>query len=320
MWQPKISIIIPVYNSEAYLDRCLQSIIGQSEQNWECILVDDGSMDGSGKKCDEYSKEDGRFKVYHQTNHGPSSSRNYGMDSARGEYICFIDSDDYVGPDFLKHLIEPMEKDVAVKMTVIGMETFGASSGRFPKSEVNMTLGSKEVFAQLMSGTSKLIRGWLCNKCFKREIISAYRLNEELRYCEDLEMQLRLLYDEPDFPVVFVNAYDYYYYMSEGGKSLSHNSRNKISMFEVFDRLLDVYPDSKEKRIRMVKNAFNQCRYMANMEIVSSEDNVIIKKCRRTILKYWAVALKNLKKTELLQILVIIMNYKLYRKIMIIKG
>lgn len=95
---PKISIIVPVYNVEKYLRRCLDSIRAQTFTDFECICVDDGSSDGSGKILDEYAEKDGMFRVIHQANAGVSAARNAGLDVARGEYVCFVDADDYIAP------------------------------------------------------------------------------------------------------------------------------------------------------------------------------------------------------------------------------
>ena len=96
---PKVSIIVPVYNTEKYLRRCLDSIAAQTFADWECICVDDGSPDASGAICDEYAAKDSRFVVIHQKNGGVSRARNAGLDAARGEWIAFVDSDDWVEPE-----------------------------------------------------------------------------------------------------------------------------------------------------------------------------------------------------------------------------
>lgn len=101
---PKISIIVPVYKVEEYLCRCLDSIVAQTFTDWECILVDDGSPDNSGAICDEYAEKDKRFRVFHQENAGVSTARNRGLDEARGEWIDFMDSDDWVEKEMLKEL------------------------------------------------------------------------------------------------------------------------------------------------------------------------------------------------------------------------
>lgn len=98
---PKISVIVPVYKAEKYLHRCVDSLLAQTFQDFEILLVDDGSPDRSGEICDEYAMKDTRVRVYHKENGGVSSARNLGLDNARGEYVCFVDSDDYVESTFM---------------------------------------------------------------------------------------------------------------------------------------------------------------------------------------------------------------------------
>ena len=100
----KISIVVPVYNVEKYLDRCIKSLLNQSIEEYEILLIDDGSKDNSGKMCDEYQRRDSRIKVFHKENEGLGLTRNYGMNQAAGEYILFVDSDDYIAQECLKDL------------------------------------------------------------------------------------------------------------------------------------------------------------------------------------------------------------------------
>lgn len=107
----KISIIIPIYNIETYLPRCLDSILSQTYTNWEAILVDDGSKDNSGNICDEYANKDNRFKVIHKANGGVSSARNRGLEECCGQWCCFVDSDDWLDSRYLQNfLVEGFEK------------------------------------------------------------------------------------------------------------------------------------------------------------------------------------------------------------------
>lgn len=108
MRTPLISVIIPVYNVEKYLHRCLDSVIAQTYQNLEIICVDDGSIDDSGKICDQYAVRDARIKVIHQENQGLSAARNRGLDAAEGEYIAFVDSDDYILEDMYKKMLDKL--------------------------------------------------------------------------------------------------------------------------------------------------------------------------------------------------------------------
>lgn len=100
-----ISIVVPIYNVQDYLERCIQSIISQTYKNIEIILVDDGSNDNSGKICDEYLRKDERIKVIHKENGGLSDARNVGKENAKGTYIAFIDSDDYIRTKFYRSLV-----------------------------------------------------------------------------------------------------------------------------------------------------------------------------------------------------------------------
>ena len=101
---PKISVIVPIYNVENYLQRCVDSILSQSFIDFELLLINDGSPDNSGKICDEYAEKDNRVRVFHKPNGGVSSARNLGLDNALGEWIAFVDSDDYVDVDYLQEL------------------------------------------------------------------------------------------------------------------------------------------------------------------------------------------------------------------------
>ena len=98
----KVSVIIPVYNTDKYLRECIESVISQTLQDIEILLINDGSTDNSGEICDEYAKKDLRIKVFHQTNLGVSAARNNGIDNAEGEYLYFLDSDDMIGENFLE--------------------------------------------------------------------------------------------------------------------------------------------------------------------------------------------------------------------------
>lgn len=102
---PTISIIIPIYNSERYLARCLDSVLNQTYQFTELILIDDGSLDKSGEICDQYALIDSRIKVYHNSNQGASASRNFGLSMANGDYVSFIDSDDWIQPTFYEDFL-----------------------------------------------------------------------------------------------------------------------------------------------------------------------------------------------------------------------
>ena len=115
--EPLISVIVPIYNVKAYLDRCVESLLGQSYKNLEIFLVDDGSTDGCGKVCDRYAAQDPRITVLHKKNGGLSDARNAALDAAQGEYYAFVDGDDWVSPYYVENLYRALRKadaDIAV--------------------------------------------------------------------------------------------------------------------------------------------------------------------------------------------------------------
>lgn len=126
---PKISIIIPVYNSENTLRRCLNSVLAQTFTDYECLLIDDGSTDDSGRICDEYAEKDRRFCAFHKENGGVSSARNVGLDNAKGEWIAFVDSDDWVGERLLGNLIGHTKNHPNVEL-VISFSEYIFNNGR----------------------------------------------------------------------------------------------------------------------------------------------------------------------------------------------
>ena len=106
----KVSVIVPVYNTEKYLNKCIDSILAQTFTDFELLLIDDGSTDNSGFICDEYAEKDKRVKVFHKENGGVSRARNLGIDNAQGEYLSFIDSDDYIRPEMYSELVAIADK------------------------------------------------------------------------------------------------------------------------------------------------------------------------------------------------------------------
>ena len=118
---PKVSIIVPIYNTEKYLHACLDSIVNQTYKNLEILLIDDGSTDKSDKTADIYAKKDPRIKVIHQENKGQSAARNHGIKLATGDFISFLDSDDEVAPTFIENLLEPFMKNTKTSLSVCGM-------------------------------------------------------------------------------------------------------------------------------------------------------------------------------------------------------
>lgn len=110
----KVSVIIPIYNAKEYMQQCISSIQSQSHENLEILLIDDGSSDGSNIMCDKFAKEDSRIKVIHKENEGPASARNYGMQMATGDFLCFVDSDDYLEQYAIEKMLNAMDETIDI--------------------------------------------------------------------------------------------------------------------------------------------------------------------------------------------------------------
>ena len=219
-----ISIIIPVYNVAQYIDQCLQSVLDQSYTDWECILVDDGSKDDSGRKCDEWCKLDSRFRVIHQQNQGVSTARNNGINASTGEYIAFIDSDDWVDVDYLSHLIESAGNGAEYVVSGHKCIADGELISRFvPNKSGTFELGKTgaEPFTDLYS--KNLLNGPY-TKLYKRSIIVEYNIlfPYDVHYGEDLLFNYEYLKHVKR--IASVSTSDYYY-RQVFGTSLSHKPR-----------------------------------------------------------------------------------------------
>lgn len=175
-----ISIIIPVYNTDKYLSECIDSVLNQNYHKFELILIDDGSTDNSGIICDEYARKDERIISLHQNNAGVSAARNKGLETARGEYIVFIDSDDKVAPTYLSDFF-PFLADLCIQgLSLVDSRTGKSSHLGFDSSLIATTdreIGSIFAEAEIHSTTKGP-----CNKLYKTDIIRRYGIRFDPRY------------------------------------------------------------------------------------------------------------------------------------------
>ena len=182
-----ISIIVPVYNVEKYIDDCLNSLGSQTYTNLEIILVDDGSTDSSGTICDAWEKKDSRFYAIHIKNGGVSHARNVGLDQAHGDYVCFVDADDWVDEDYIDSLMQGMlhyKADVSAGGYVCEYETGRIITLRADKAKAFSRI---DILQEVFSCDEAKILYWeVCDKLFKKEIIADIRFNEFIAVAEDM--------------------------------------------------------------------------------------------------------------------------------------
>lgn len=181
-----ISVVIPVYNIEDYLERCVNSVCQQTYQNLEILLIDDGSTDNSGAICDEMAKKDARIRVFHKANGGSSSARNLGIEQAKGEYIGFVDSDDYIELDMYKLLYEAI-KEYKVSIAQIGRDEIDAQGNELPSicepPKETVLISSEQFLQELLMHRGDCS---FCTKLVKKELFQMGRfpegeLNEDFR-------------------------------------------------------------------------------------------------------------------------------------------
>lgn len=188
---PKISVIVPVYNVEQYLPRCIDSILAQTFTDFELLLIDDGSTDNSGKICDEYAEKDKRIRVWHKENGGVSSARNVGLDNSCGDWICFVDSDDAVESNWLSCYAESFDADLIVQGFQIiysnGTKYTATQDEKLKKDEQRYEL------VYLLAKAGMLNPPW--NKCYRSKIIkqNCMKFAEKISLSEDLIFVLDFL-------------------------------------------------------------------------------------------------------------------------------
>lgn len=236
-----LSVIVPVYNVEAYLPRCVDSILSQTHQNLELILVDDGARDNSGAICDDYAARDSRVKVIHQENGGLSSARNAGLDVAKGEYIAFVDSDDWVTTDAYAHLLDLAEK-YEVKLVCGGRydvnEKTGAKTvGLCPEQET--VISAEELVGRifLWDGCDSSA----CDKLYHRSILENYRFPEG-KVCEDVPVTYKIVLSAER---VAMSDRPFYHYYHRAG-SISKTSAITEKTFHFSQHTETIYPYIRE--------------------------------------------------------------------------
>ena len=221
---PKISVIVPVYNTEKYLHRCIDSVLAQTYKDFELLLIDDGSKDSSGAICDEYAARDSRVKVFHKENGGVSSAGNAGLAIASGDWIMHLDGDDWIAPDIQERLIRKGE-DTGADI-VMGDFLFAYSDRdilySLPDWDNNKTASLNRYITSV----------WTCvwGGIHKRSLYEEYQLicPQGVTYCEDFHLMARLCYHAKK--VVNIHQPFYHYRQQEG--SVMHNLNKKTEQDE----------------------------------------------------------------------------------------
>lgn len=238
---PLVSLIIPVYNAEKYLRRCLNSVVEQTFSDMEVILVNDGSTDDSLKICQEYQQMDSRFRIIDKENTGVSDSRNQAIDAACGEYLQFMDSDDWLTPDATEILVQAAQR---FDCDLVIADFYRVDKAVFTEKQHIRERGllTRQQYAEyMMQDPADFYYGVLWNKLYRRSILQKYhlRMDTELRWCEDFLFNLGFIRNAERFTAVQVPIY---YYMKRKG-SLVSTDWKKASTVTLKFRLLKEYKE-----------------------------------------------------------------------------
>ena len=246
-----ISVIVPIYKAEKYLRKCIDSIINQTYQNLEIILVDDGSPDTCPQICDEYGKRDTRIKVIHQKNGGVSCARNTGINEASSEYLTFIDSDDYIEHDMFELIASALMKQkvdlvfIREKSVNLRGETTHING---TKESGNTTLGNRDDAAKIIIGMQC---NGMCDKTYRRSTINELRVEENKKHGEDLLFNLEYLTRVKT--IAYVDKILYSYVSNDD--SITHEAFNEhtLDAFYFKDKAADIIEREFPEYIELAK-------------------------------------------------------------------
>lgn len=254
--KPMVSVIVPVYNAEQTLRRCVASILEQQFTDLELLLVDDGSTDASGEICDEFAARDARVTVLHQENAGVSAARNHALDQANGTYLQFLDSDDWITPDATRSLVRAAETHHCDLVIADFYRVVGERLSRKGDIDEDGLLTREEYAAHMMENPADFYYGVLWNKLYRRELVERYqlRMDPDISWCEDFLFNLEYIRRADRFYALSVPIY--YYVKTRGSLasqslSISKTVKMKLMIFESYHQFYkDVLDEEGYDRCR----------------------------------------------------------------------
>ena len=312
-----ISIIIPIYNVEKYLEKCLNSVISQTYNNIEIILVNDGSKDKSKEICNNYAKRDNRIRVIHNENKGVSNARNTGIDIAKGKYITFIDADDYVDKNYVDVLYALCIKNNA-DIAVCGVKDEDYAGNVINETnEMEIKLHKKEFLKELLNEKYFFSVCWA--KLYKNNVIDNIRFNEDMKIGEDFEFLYKLL---QNVNIAYINTTKktYHFLMREGSATKSGFNEEWKKQIDFCEKVIQdvANTDIEEYAVKRYFKSIMPCI----ITILKTESNYNdIKYLKDKLKKYKKYIKKNklLTKKEKTFFYIIMINPYILKKIFQIK-
>lgn len=316
----KISVIVPVYNVEQYLERCVDSIINQTYTNLEIILVNDGSTDNSGKLCDELAKKDERIRVIHKENGGLSDARNRGIDEAESDLVGFIDSDDYIDSDMYEVLLKSLnDTDADLSMCAL-YDVYNNTPEAQVTNKETWKLSSEQAIKMVME--AKILSVTAVNKLYRKSLFTDLKF-EVGKIAEDAFIMIKLL-DKCE-KIVATNEKKYYYVHRENSITTQKFSTKFLNVIEAYEQnsniILEKYPKLKD-----VAQTRMNWAYFYVLDRLLLDDNYNDKELENKLISY----LKNHRKDILndplftkgrkIGFIALLLSRNLYRKLIEKRG
>lgn len=293
-----VSIIIPIFNAERTLEKCLNSVLNQKYSNFEVFLVNDGSVDNSSSICKRYSKKDSRFKYIEKKNGGVSSARNLALDKCKGSYVSYIDADDYINPYFLKYamdLFKSTQSDIFICNFNFVNDSKKAQNVNFNAESNDVKIINKEDFLiKLVDGSG--IGSGCANKIYKIGILKDIRF-KEVAVAEDLYYNFEISKNNNDLKIVYSTQKLYNYYLNNNSVMHGKFLKKNLDVLEQYEKIIN---ESNEKYINFNKAikasyVFISSKIIIKMISSSVYDQKIIERCKSNIDKYKNLVYKNSK-------------------------
>lgn len=275
----KISIIIPIYNGEKYLERCINSLLNQTHKNIEIILVNDGSSDNTDKLCKKMQTLDERIIYIKQKNSGVSSARNKGIEKSTGEYICFVDCDDWVDKKYCEILLKGMKKNT--QLSVIGYKKYeNYDSNNIKNFDQTIEINQNKAFEAIF--TDKNFFGFPWNKLYKKEIIDKLGkrpFNTNIHICEDTLFNAKYLVECKKISYNQTPLYSYFLNDEGVTKSKVFNSK-KLTVFDSLDEIEKIYLNYSPNNLTHLYKFYLYNYYLMHLFIKQTKTNIKLNKVK----------------------------------------
>ena len=293
-----VSIIVPIYNMQKYLERCLNSLLMQSWDNIEILCIDDGSTDGSQQICEDYAQKDSRIKVFRKINGGVSSARNFGLSRSRGENICFIDADDWLEMGMIEEMVKMLDSNNDIAVCNYFYDDV-PSKALVVDGRVHRIEPKKAIEMSIIDNHGSALMAGVINKMFRRRIVKGEEFDSALAFGEDMEFLCRCIVKSNS--IAYSTIPMYHYCMNDGSATHSSFNEKKMSILYASRKTGQVvsekYPDLAEAmQIRSSACSFgfllHALKFQYRNKMIIKEFIVDIRKSKRELLMNFDITRK----------------------------